>query len=211
MQVLKLALSFVPVWVKFLHLPMEFWTSNGLSYVASGVGVPLYADKVTEEQKRLGFARVLVELDVNSDCPKEMIICRANGDSVTVGVVYPWLPPKCSTCKTFGHATFACNKQEKKVWLPKQPKTPKRKTSPVVKQAMPFDKSVKKPVSVSKPKSKAGGLRLSNSFDGLSKDEEIDEVEKPRSPTTFLQVFERVLLSKGKGKMEVSPGKEGSQ
>jgi hypothetical protein len=47
MQVLKLALSSVPVWVKFLHLPMEFWTSNGLSYVASGVGVPLYADKVT--------------------------------------------------------------------------------------------------------------------------------------------------------------------
>jgi hypothetical protein len=106
MQVLKLALSSVPVWVKFLHLPMEFWTSNGLSYVASGVGVPLYADKVTEEQKRLGFARVLIEIDVHSACPKELIICRANGDMVTVGVVYSWLPPKCSTCGTFGYATY---------------------------------------------------------------------------------------------------------
>jgi hypothetical protein len=167
------------------------------------------ADKVTEDLKRLGFARVLVELDVNSDCPKELTICRANGDTVTVGVVYPWLPPKCSNCKSFGHTAFACNKQEKKVWLPKQPKTPKRKTSPAVKQAMPFDKTVRKPVGGSKTKSKEGVLRLSNSFDGLSRDEEIEEVVKPRFPTTFLQVFERVLLSKGKGKMEESLGKEG--
>jgi hypothetical protein len=94
MQVLKLALSSVPIWVKFLHLPMEFWTPNGLSYVASGVGVPLYADKVIEEQKRLGFA---------------------NGDTVSVGVVYSWLPPKCSTCGTFGHTTYTCNKKEQKV------------------------------------------------------------------------------------------------
>ncbi|XP_062171116.1 uncharacterized protein LOC133876895 [Alnus glutinosa] len=209
MQILKLALSSVPVWVKFLHLPMEFWTPNGLSYVASGVGVPLYADKVTKEQKRLGFARVLVELDVNSDCPKEMTICRANGDSVTVGVIYPWLPPKCSSCKAFGHAVFACKKQDKKVWIPKQPKTPKRKTSPVGKQAMPFDRTIRKPVGVSKTKTNAEGLRLSNSFDGLSGDEEMVGVEKPRSPTTFLQVFEKVLLSNGKGKMEGNPGMEG--
>jgi len=115
MQVLKLALSSVPIWVKFLHLPMEFWTPNGLSYVASGVGVPLYADKVIEEQKRLGFARVLVKIDVHSECPKKLIICRDNGDTVSVGVVYSWLPPKCSTCGTFGHTTYTCNKKEQKV------------------------------------------------------------------------------------------------
>jgi hypothetical protein len=59
------------------------------------VGKPLYADTITEEQKTLGFARVLVEIDTKSECPKELVICRANGSSITIGVEYPWLPPKC--------------------------------------------------------------------------------------------------------------------
>lgn len=113
MQVLKLTLTSVPVWVKFVHLPMEFWTPKCLSYVASGVGKPLYADKVIEDQKRLGFARVLVEIDINSDCPKEIIICKRNGDTIPIAVEYPWLPPKCSTCGGFGHAAYACAKREK--------------------------------------------------------------------------------------------------
>jgi hypothetical protein len=61
MQLLKLSLSFVPIWIKLYNLPIEFWDATCLSYVASGVGKPLCADFVTEEQQRLGFARVLVE------------------------------------------------------------------------------------------------------------------------------------------------------
>jgi hypothetical protein len=119
MQVLKLTLTSIPVWVNFFHLPLEFWSPKCLCYVASRVGKPLYADKVTKDQKRLGFARVLVEIDMNSDCPKEIEIQRSNGDFVTVGVVYPWLPPKCSVCKGFEYAAFACSKKEKQVWIPK--------------------------------------------------------------------------------------------
>jgi hypothetical protein len=119
--------------VKLMHLPMEFWTPICLSHVASGVGKPLYADKVTEEQRRLGFARVLVEIDVNSDCPKEIVICRKNGDSVSVGVEYPWLPPKCFVCSGFRHAAYACSKREKKIWIPKGPaKGSARKSIPEV-------------------------------------------------------------------------------
>jgi hypothetical protein len=95
MQMLKITLSSIPVCVKLMHLPLEYWTPKCLSYVASGVGKPLYADKITEEQKRLGFARVLVEIDVSSDCPKEIFVCRENGDLISVGVEYPWLPSKC--------------------------------------------------------------------------------------------------------------------
>jgi len=119
MQVLKLTLKSIPVWVKFLHLPLEYWNHTCLSHVASGVGRPLYADSITEEQKRLGYARVLVEIDMESECPKEIVICRANGDSVNIGVEYPWLPPKCSLCGGFGHAVYACSKKETKKWVPK--------------------------------------------------------------------------------------------
>jgi hypothetical protein len=114
MQILKLNLTSVPVWVKFCHLPMEFWTLTCLDYVASGIGKPLFADKVTEEQQRLVFAQVLIETDVHSDCPKELTLCSSNGEHVIVGVEYPWLPPKCSTCGNSGHAAFACAKKERK-------------------------------------------------------------------------------------------------
>jgi hypothetical protein len=49
MQVLKLTLSTVPIWIKLVHLPLEFWNPMCLSHMASGVGKPLYADKITEE------------------------------------------------------------------------------------------------------------------------------------------------------------------
>jgi hypothetical protein len=100
---------------------MEFWTTSCLSHVASGVGKPLYGDRITEQQIQLGFARVLVEIDIKSKCPKEILIRRANGTSNSIGVEYPWLPTKCSTCGGFGHATYACatNKKEKKIWVPK--------------------------------------------------------------------------------------------
>jgi hypothetical protein len=209
MQVLKLNLSSEPVWVKFIHLPMEFWTPTCLSYVASGIGKPLYADKVTEEQKRLGFARVLIEIDVQSDCPKELTICRSNGATITVGVEYPWLPPKCSTCGNFGHAAYACAKKEK-VWIPKMPRNGlMKKSSPVSKQ-IPFEKPIRTPVGGSKPTSKTVGIQLSNSFAtiGRMENEEDDEEEiRVRTPTTFLEIFEQAISSrdKGKGKMNDSP------
>jgi len=54
---------------------MEFWTLTCLGYVASGIRKPLFADKVTEEQQRLGFTRVLIGIDVHLDCPKELTLC----------------------------------------------------------------------------------------------------------------------------------------
>ncbi|KAL0415577.1 UNVERIFIED_CONTAM: hypothetical protein Slati_3389600 [Sesamum latifolium] len=47
----------VPVWIKLRHLPVEFWTSEGLSTVVSGVGRPLYPDAITRACTRLDFAR----------------------------------------------------------------------------------------------------------------------------------------------------------
>ncbi|KAL0298047.1 UNVERIFIED_CONTAM: hypothetical protein Sangu_3164500 [Sesamum angustifolium] len=47
----------IPVWIRLKHLPMEYWTEEGLSTVASGVGTPLYTDGITRECSRLDFAR----------------------------------------------------------------------------------------------------------------------------------------------------------
>ncbi|GLT69275.1 hypothetical protein SLA2020_414370 [Shorea laevis] len=94
---------------------MEFWTTTCLSFIASGVGKPLCADSTTEEQRRLGFARVLVEVNTESDFPKEIEIINSDGLPVNIGVEYPWLPVQCKTCKSFGHATHAVPKWQSRL------------------------------------------------------------------------------------------------
>ncbi|KAL0295476.1 UNVERIFIED_CONTAM: hypothetical protein Sradi_6834400 [Sesamum radiatum] len=108
----KLKHTEVPVWIKLRHLPVELWTTDGLSIVASGIGRPLYPDAITRACTRLDFARVCVMLNVNSKLPKHIVIMMPNehgGESACkVDVEYEWLPPKCTNCTSLGHATKEC-------------------------------------------------------------------------------------------------------
>ncbi|KAL0284970.1 UNVERIFIED_CONTAM: hypothetical protein Sradi_7185300 [Sesamum radiatum] len=97
----KLQHTQVPVWIKLRHLPVELWTSEGLSVVASGVGKPLYPDAITRACTRLDFARVCVMLDISAKLLKHIVIMvpKEDGSEVAckVDVEYEWLPPKCTT------------------------------------------------------------------------------------------------------------------
>ncbi|KAL0291490.1 UNVERIFIED_CONTAM: hypothetical protein Sangu_3262900 [Sesamum angustifolium] len=89
----------IPVWIRLRHLPMEYWTDEGLSTVASGVGTPLYTDGITKDCSRLDFARVCVMLDFNSDLPKHLVVISPvlrNGkeDPKKIDVEYEWLPQR---------------------------------------------------------------------------------------------------------------------
>ncbi|KAL2246406.1 UNVERIFIED_CONTAM: hypothetical protein Sindi_2908800 [Sesamum indicum] len=70
----KLKHTQVLVWIKLRHLPVELWTEEGLSTVASGVGKPLYPDAITRACTRLDFARVCIMLDITSTLSKHIII-----------------------------------------------------------------------------------------------------------------------------------------
>ena len=59
----KATLSKIPVWAKFHNVPMELWTEEGLSHIASTVGHPLYADEATEACTRATFAHICVEVE----------------------------------------------------------------------------------------------------------------------------------------------------
>ncbi|KAK4384113.1 hypothetical protein Sango_3090600 [Sesamum angolense] len=67
-----------PVWIKLRHLPVELWTTEGLSTVASGIRRPLYPDAITRACTRLDFARVCVMLNVSSKLPKHVVIMMPN-------------------------------------------------------------------------------------------------------------------------------------
>lgn len=43
------------------------------------MGRPLYADSVTEKHQRLGFPRILVEVDINVEFPKNIEVDTGNG------------------------------------------------------------------------------------------------------------------------------------
>lgn len=81
----------------------------GLSYVASSVGQPLFADEATEKGKLLSFAKICVEVDASSSLPDSTQLQYPNGDAVTIGIKYPWKPLKCSKCMAFGHMDVACS------------------------------------------------------------------------------------------------------
>ena len=73
-----------PVWVRLFNVPLEYWTVNGLSCVASGVGRPLHADGITLSRKRLSYARVCLEVDASAPLVRSSDLQCANGEWVSV-------------------------------------------------------------------------------------------------------------------------------
>ncbi|KAL0292814.1 UNVERIFIED_CONTAM: hypothetical protein Sradi_6972100 [Sesamum radiatum] len=106
----------VPVWIKLKHLPMEYWTEDGLSAVASGVGVPLYVDRVTKECSRLDYARVCVMLDYSTVLPRHVVLIspvlhEGKEIPIKVDIEYDWLPQRCRKCCSLGHSVVNCRKR----------------------------------------------------------------------------------------------------
>ncbi|KAL0284150.1 UNVERIFIED_CONTAM: hypothetical protein Sradi_7207800 [Sesamum radiatum] len=52
----KCCLTQVPIWIRLKHMPMEFWTDDRLSIIASGVGKPLYTDGIIRACSRVDYA-----------------------------------------------------------------------------------------------------------------------------------------------------------
>ncbi|KAL0295710.1 UNVERIFIED_CONTAM: hypothetical protein Sangu_3188400 [Sesamum angustifolium] len=84
----------VPVWIRLKHLPMEYWTEEGLSTVASGIGTPLFL-----------MASPKLVLGLTMPGP---VLRNGKEDPKRVDVEYEWLPQKCTTCCSLGHVEKFC-------------------------------------------------------------------------------------------------------
>ena len=69
MDMLNIQLTYLPIWVNFFNIPLEYWTVTSLGCIASVVGIPLNLDTPTENHSRLSFARLCIEVDVNCEFP----------------------------------------------------------------------------------------------------------------------------------------------
>ncbi|GJW02174.1 RNA-directed DNA polymerase, eukaryota, reverse transcriptase zinc-binding domain protein [Tanacetum coccineum] len=97
---------------------MEAWSIKGISAIASSIGKPIIMDDITAKmcakgEGRLGFARVLIEIDAGKKIKNEIeLMHKGNayheGFSKILQVDYAWKPPCCPICKVFGHEDSNC-------------------------------------------------------------------------------------------------------
>ena len=92
MDMLHIQLTSIPIWVKFYNIPSEYWTNTSLGYIASVVGNPLHLDSLTENQSKLSFARICIEVGVDCEFPKSVLLDMGNGKYSTIRIEYPWAP-----------------------------------------------------------------------------------------------------------------------
>lgn len=93
----------VPLWVKFPNLPLNCWSVDALSRIASVLGEPLCADECTTRQLRISFARVLVDVDVTKELKHSVWVESPDGSQIEQKVIYEWTPPFCKSCNKVGH------------------------------------------------------------------------------------------------------------
>lgn len=86
---------------------LEYWDDDGLCRIASAIGEPLYMDRLTAHGDRVSFAKVCVEIGVDSIMPTDFLI-KCEGKSIEVRVEYLWKLAKCTKCQVFGHADDRC-------------------------------------------------------------------------------------------------------
>ncbi|GJR37132.1 RNA-directed DNA polymerase, eukaryota, reverse transcriptase zinc-binding domain protein [Tanacetum coccineum] len=111
----------IPLWVKMFDIPLEAWNKKGISKLASSLGKPLVMDEMTANmcqygRGRIGFARVLVEVDAGKQFKEGIDVqYRDNNGNIVrtkkIRIEYAWKPPVCEFCKVFGHSHKICKKR----------------------------------------------------------------------------------------------------
>ena len=69
----------LPIWVKLTSVPLEAWTTNGISAISSRIGKPMIMDSVTNKMCKMGlgkvgYARVLIEVSAKKELPDSVEI-----------------------------------------------------------------------------------------------------------------------------------------
>ncbi|GKA06590.1 RNA-directed DNA polymerase, eukaryota, reverse transcriptase zinc-binding domain protein [Tanacetum coccineum] len=112
----------VPVWIRLYNVPLEAWSIKGISAISSRLGRPIMMDQMTsnmckEGSERLGYARVLVEVDAGKEYLEKNEINYVDAMKKVkltkwVKVEYSWKPDRCKHCKVFGHTINYCKAKQ---------------------------------------------------------------------------------------------------
>ncbi|GJR28575.1 cytokinin dehydrogenase 3-like protein [Tanacetum coccineum] len=111
----------IPVWVKLHGVPMTAFSEDGLSAIATKFGTPLMLDSYTTDMcmqlwGRSSYARAMIELRADVKLKDNIVVDMPKlvGEGFymcMIRVEYEWRPPRCSSCKIFGHCLNECPKK----------------------------------------------------------------------------------------------------
>lgn len=99
--------SHTQLWVRFLKLPWEYWHTSILTSIAKSLRVPLKLDNATTLGEFGHYARILIDIDLSSPLPEQLLIERV-GRSFFINIVYESLPTFCNICSNIGHSAHEC-------------------------------------------------------------------------------------------------------
>lgn len=121
MEFIRKQLYTVPIWVKLPGFDFKYWGPKGLSKIGRMLGKPLMADKNTERKIGMNFARLLIEVDVDSPLLEKVVFKNEKGVLVEQRIQYDWKPILCKHCQKYGHSEEEC-RRKKQTSPPKQHK-----------------------------------------------------------------------------------------
>ncbi|XP_021991415.1 uncharacterized protein LOC110888183 [Helianthus annuus] len=175
----KDSIKTVPIWVKLHNVPISVYTDDGLSLLASKLGVPKRLDSYTadmcvENWGRSSYARAMIVLNADNELKDHITVAIPKMDEdgfilERVKVEYEWRPLRCSTCCLFGHDDNTCSKK------------PNGKAKMVTVDEEGFVTDKRKMASTSGTKGdNSAAVQLSNSFAVLDNDKNNEK----RDPTS---------------------------
>ncbi|CAL1356062.1 unnamed protein product [Linum trigynum] len=111
-------IEILPIWVRIWGIPLEYHTLEGLEWVASTIGPPVWMDQTTRKGHQLEFAKVCVNLAADCGFQTKIRLYPDDDPAFDIEVEYLNKPMVCSKCEVYGHE---CNRGETvvKKWVPK--------------------------------------------------------------------------------------------
>lgn len=91
---------------------MSCWGVDSLSRIASVIGRPIFVDECTTKQTRVSFARMLIEVNVITELPSEVMVMDPTGMKFLQSVTYDW---KSVYCEKYLVVEHKCSNQVKPV------------------------------------------------------------------------------------------------
>ncbi|CAF2157494.1 BnaAnng22080D [Brassica napus] len=105
-------LSAMPLWIDLKGVPNNLYSHKGLKCLSKAVGQFVKLHPSTEKCVRLDVARALVEVNLHQPLVEKISFKDNAGFAHEVEVNFPWLPPRCSVCRRWGHKGQDCSSKE---------------------------------------------------------------------------------------------------
>ncbi|GJY46047.1 zinc finger, CCHC-type containing protein [Tanacetum coccineum] len=119
-NLMKEDISTILVWVKLHGVPVTAFNEDGLSAITTKLGTLLMLDSYTSDMcmqswVRSSYARAMIEIRADVELKDNIVVAmpkitREGHYTCNVRVEYEWKPPRCSSCKVFGHIHEECPK-----------------------------------------------------------------------------------------------------